>query len=374
MPTIFASTPKWPSVSTSLRPIASWSRGSGPLSPFPFSSDFRRRRPVVDLLRFGHAPLLPHRGQGRLLGLGVGADAEPLLSADLDLVGVWLKVLGDVRGRLPGILHLDELGRRRLILLPVLGDRHGRFEVVVLRIGAHHVGRAGLGLEGPEARSLRRSSRCWIAVWATPRPPAKVCRTPRPTPRKTVEIEVPVTSIAPIASISTVAIRRSDLAEEVLEPGLEAVADLATVPAEEEDEAEVDAGGDQEEADQVEMALLQPLGQMRPWQAPFGLRFRLWACGARPSLASCARTRHSLRRPPCLPCLDLGEQRDETADHREQGDEAADHRRLHRLDLTAAQIGIRRASPRLITLIDLLSRSSSCRRSSLRRIVCMMPR
>ena len=31
-PTIFASTPKWPRVSTSLRPTASWSRGSGPLS------------------------------------------------------------------------------------------------------------------------------------------------------------------------------------------------------------------------------------------------------------------------------------------------------------------------------------------------------
>jgi hypothetical protein len=58
-----------------------------------------------------------------------------------------------------------------------------------------------------EVFSPRRSSRCWIAVWAMSRPPTTVCRTPRPTPRKTVEIDVPVTSIVPMASISTVAIR-----------------------------------------------------------------------------------------------------------------------------------------------------------------------
>jgi len=38
MPTIFASTPKWPRVSTSFFATDSWSRGSGPLSALPFSS------------------------------------------------------------------------------------------------------------------------------------------------------------------------------------------------------------------------------------------------------------------------------------------------------------------------------------------------
>jgi hypothetical protein len=62
----------------------------------------------------------------------------------------------------------------------------------------------------------------------------------------------------------------ADLPEEVGEAGFDSVADLAPFPAEEEDEGEVDAEGDQEERDQVEMALLESAGQAQP-----GFCFRL---------------------------------------------------------------------------------------------------
>ena len=84
---------------------------------------------------------------------------------------------------------------------------------------------------------------------------------------------------------------RADRAEQVGEPGLDPVADLAAFPAEEEDEDEVDAEGDQEEADQVEVALLQPGRQVQPAfrLGRFGAFFaRLWLCAR--ARASCERT------------------------------------------------------------------------------------
>ena len=81
MPTIRASTPKWPSVSTSLRPTTSWSRGSGPGPCLPFSSTFAGGRRVVDLLgrrsRRASSPIgvvatSPSRPRDLLGGLGTG--------------------------------------------------------------------------------------------------------------------------------------------------------------------------------------------------------------------------------------------------------------------------------------------------------------
>ena len=68
----------------------------------------------------------------------------------------------------------------------------------------------------------------------------------------------------PTSSIRTVKIRAPTVAEQVGEAGFDPVADLAALPAEEEDEDEIDAEGDQEEPDQVEVPLLQPGGQMQP--------------------------------------------------------------------------------------------------------------
>ena len=100
-------------------------------------------------------------------------------------------------------------------------------------------------------------------------------------------------------------IRAPTVAEEVVEAGFDAVADLAALPAEEEDEDEVDAEGDQEEADQVEVALLEPGGQMQaaPFGFRFGLRFRAGFAFARRARASYARTccpgSTPQRRHPC---------------------------------------------------------------------------
>ena len=105
-------------------------------------------------------------------------------------------------------------------------------------------------------------------VAAVEDPPGETAE-PRPIPRASAETEVPVSSMPPTTSIRTVKIRAPTFAEEVLEAGFDPVADLAALPAEEEDEDEVDAGGDQEESDQVEVALLEPGRQVQP-----GLRLR----------------------------------------------------------------------------------------------------
>jgi hypothetical protein len=52
-----------------------------------------------------------------------------------------------------------------------------------------------------------------------------------------------------------------DLPGDVLEPGLEPATDAAAVPAEVEDERQIDAGGDEAEADHVVVALLEPFGE-----------------------------------------------------------------------------------------------------------------
>src|SRR6201999_3418505 len=68
-------------------------------------------------------------------------------------------------------------------------------------------------------------------------------------------------------------------AEEVLERRFDPVADLATFPTEEEHEQEVDPGSDEEEADEVEMALFETVEQRDPTArfggfSSFGFRFR----------------------------------------------------------------------------------------------------
>ena len=87
MPTIFASTPKWPSASSSALPIASRSRVSGPWSlALPALEQLRRRRLVVDLLRLGdRRALLAHRGAGR--SRSSGSPRGSRLAAASALVG-----------------------------------------------------------------------------------------------------------------------------------------------------------------------------------------------------------------------------------------------------------------------------------------------
>ncbi len=169
MPTIFASTPKWPSVSTSLRPTASWSRGSGPLSPSPLLERLRRRRPVVDLLRGGHAALLPHRGQAPACS-GRSDRRRPRSVAHVLAFGC-----GHLAS-VAGSSRRPASARRRR---PRAAERDGRLELVRLRVGAHHVGRARL-------RSRRRASSRSRRVLAgsgrrsapRPAPPTKTPRRP----------------------------------------------------------------------------------------------------------------------------------------------------------------------------------------------------
>ena len=212
-----------------------------------------RRRAVVDLLRFGDAALVAHRRQRERLLLG------DLLGRVLDLVDLRLEILGD-----------------GLVLPRLLGNRHGRLEVVVLGIGAHHVGRAGLGLEAvgllaalfppPRLAVLdRRLGDVAAAAHGMPHPAAEAAEDGRD--RGAGDEHRPDRQHQQGDDL------RADPADQVFEPGFEPVADLAAVPAEEQHEGQVDAGGDQEEADQVEVALLQPLGQVQP-RAPLGLGFR----------------------------------------------------------------------------------------------------
>ena len=275
----------------------------GTFVAFALFEHLGRGRPVVDLLGFGDAALVAHRGQRGLLGLGVGADAEPLLAR----APRPRRRGAEARRPGPGRERRARPRRTRSWRAPpraVLGDRHGRFELVVLGIGAHHVGRARLGLEGGGA------------LFAAPLLAV--------LDRRLGDVATAGEGVADAAAEAAEDGRdrgagdehradrehqhgrdpRADVAEQVLEPGFEAVADLAAVPAEEEDEDEVDPGGDQEEADQVEMALLQALGQMRPREAR--------ALGSRLAFRLAARGRASLlahehgpastprRRLPCL--------------------------------------------------------------------------
>ena len=73
--------------------------------------------------------------------------------------------------------------------------------------------------------------------------------------------------------------KRADRAEQVLERRFDPVADLAAFPAEEEHEQQVDPGRDEEEADEVEMALFEAVEQRDSTAgfggfASFGFRFR----------------------------------------------------------------------------------------------------
>jgi hypothetical protein len=89
----------------------------------------------------------------------------------------------------------------------------------------------------------------------------------------------------------------ADLAEEVGEPGFDAVADLAPFPTEEEDEDQVDAEGDEKERDQVEVALLQGCRQTQSAPGP-GFGFRLPFGG---SFASAGRSAPLLTHEHGLP-------------------------------------------------------------------------
>ena len=233
----------------------------GALVAFAFFQHLGRRRPVVDLLGFGDPALVAHRGQGHGLGLR-------------KVRGLRLRLGSELLGK------LGEFMGCRLRVIRLLGDRHRRLEVVVLRVSAHHVGGAGLGLEGGglfAAALLAMLERGLGDVATAGEGVADATAKATEDGRDGGARDQHDTDCQHQHGRDP----RPDAAEQIVEPGFEAVADLAAIPAEEEDEAEIDAGGDQEEPDQVEVALLQPFGQMRPRELGFGFRPCLWACGAR---------------------------------------------------------------------------------------------
>ena len=250
MPTIFASTPKWPSVSTSLRPTASWSRGSGPLSPLPRLQRLRGRRPVVDLLRGGDAALLAHRGQRDACS---ATDVGPRRSSPRPRSEVSIscqlrvEVLGD-RARRSGRRRAPRPGRRSA------RTRRPRDRCSSRRSARPRVSKpSGLRLTPVVAGS-------GSTVCATPRPPRKTpAQTPRPSPRKQRRDRGPGDA-APRrpASIKTVKIRAPTVAEQIGERRFRPRSRPCPPPSRRRGRRRVDAGGDQEEPDQVEVALLEP--------------------------------------------------------------------------------------------------------------------
>ena len=142
-------------------------------------------RPVVDLLGGRHSTHVAHRRQRRLLGDGIRADTEALFPLHLNLVRHRVKIL-----------------RHGLGLVKLIVDKSdGRLEIVPLGIRAHHIRRPGLGLKRvglllpPGLSALDHGLRPYPAHRGKP------AATPRPTPRKSAEIEVPVTSNPPTTSI-----------------------------------------------------------------------------------------------------------------------------------------------------------------------------
>ncbi len=175
-------------------------------------------------------------------------------------------------------LGVEDLG----VEVILLGEGDGRFEVlVVLGVGAHHVGGAGHGGGlGPGLAVL-----------------APIGVGPGDGPGGGVAAGEGAAEDRPQAPADAAGQRRdrgageqhpaddqqqhgedagADLPAQVVERGFGAVADLATLPAEEEDEDQIDAEGDEEKGDQVEVALLQPAGQPQPrfrFRFPFGRSF-----------------------------------------------------------------------------------------------------
>ena len=266
-----------------------------------------RRRPVVDLFRHGDAAQLAHRRQLRLVWLlGWGIDRLKVLDAERFVVFLLLDLRFGLRvgGDLGLGLGVED---RRVEGVVGVGELHGRLEVlVVLGVGAHHVGgggrRVGAALAvllpfgvgagdrlrgGFAAEEDAAEERPDTATEATGEGGDRGAGQQHAADHQRQQGEDP----------------RPDRAEEVNQAGFDPVADLAAFPAGEEHEDEVDAEGDQEEADQVEVSLLEAGREM---QAGFRLCFRSFGGSFAPPRRCGALLTHehdvSVRRAIPHPC------------------------------------------------------------------------
>ena len=200
------------------------------VGPCPSRAPWRRAAGSRSPPRSVTPRLLPI-GVRAAAGLGVGStDPGRLLASDLDLVACELLVEARRSGSI-GLDRRSSSSARSSASATVGSNRPPRDRRSSRRS-------APAGSRRPSVFSSRRSSRCWIAVWATPRPPRKTRRRPRPMPRKSGRDRgAGDQHAADDAASGRSQIRAPTFAEQVVEPGFEPVADLAAVPAEEEDEA-----------------------------------------------------------------------------------------------------------------------------------------
>jgi len=164
-------------------------------------------------------------------------------------------------------IEVEEARSEDVVVVVVLGKRHGRLDVVVLGVVIHHVRGPGLGFGGPLRTALAPLLR---ALADGPRgrfAPLHAAEEddlqPVADPARKRRDRGPGQEHPARDQHQKGEDARAERAEEVVQPGFDPVADLAPFPPEEEHEDQVDPRRDEEEADQVEMALLDAVEQRK---------------------------------------------------------------------------------------------------------------